>query len=101
MRNNRGRPVPEEITVAGSALLDKIKDLIAEGNVRRLLVRRPGGKVLIDVPLTAGIGVAGVLTLIAPMLAAIGAMAALFSQFRLEIERDVERPYVDRRDRDR
>jgi hypothetical protein len=105
MRTNRGRPLPEEITVTGFALVDKIKDLIQQGNVRRLIVRRPSGKVLVDIPLTAGVGIAGVFTLLAPMLTAIGAMAALLSQFRLEIERDAdhdgERPYVDRRPRDR
>ncbi|AFL73772.1 DUF4342 domain-containing protein [Thiocystis violascens] len=105
MRNDTGRPLSEEITVAGSALVDKVKDLVLKGNVRRLIVRRPNGKVLVDIPLTAGVGVAGVLTLLAPMLTALAAMGALFAQFRIEIERDLnassEQTDFDRKDRDR
>lgn len=105
MRDDHGRPLTEEISVAGSALLDKIKDLILKGNIRRLIVRRPNGKALIDIPLTAGVGIASVLTLLTPMLVALAALGALFAQFRIEIERDPEsssdRPYVDRNHRER
>ncbi len=83
--------------------MDKVKDLVLKGNVRRLIVRRPNGKVLIDIPLTAGVGIAGVLTLLTPMLAALAAMGALFAQFRIEIERDPdpsERPHIDQPRRD-
>lgn len=94
MRNHH-----EEISVTGSALLDKVKDLIRQGNVRRLIVRRPNGKILADIPLTAGVGVATVLTLLAPMLVALGAIAALVTQFRIEIEREhhqrSDQPYDD------
>ncbi|NEX22094.1 DUF4342 domain-containing protein [Thiorhodococcus mannitoliphagus] len=90
MRDHR-----EEVSVTGSALLDKVKELLRQGNVRRLIVRRPNGKILADIPLTAGAGVAGVLTLLAPMLVALGAIAALVAQFRIEIERD---PSVYRHD---
>jgi hypothetical protein len=82
----------EEITVMGSALVDKVKDLIREGNVRRLIVRRPSGEALVEIPLTAGVGVAALLTLLAPVLAALAAMAALIAQFRVEIQRDHDQP---------
>lgn len=88
MRDDRGRPLTEDITVTGAALVDKVKDLIQRGNVRRLIVRRPNGQRLVEIPLTAGIGIAGLLTLLAPVLTALAAMAALFAQFRIEIERD-------------
>lgn len=88
MRNQKGHRAPEEFNVPGWALLDKVKDLIQHGNVRRLIIRRPSGKILIDVPLTAGVGVTGILTLLTPMLVALGAVAALVAQFRVEIERD-------------
>lgn len=105
MRQDNGRPLAEEITVAGGVLLDKVKDLIQQGNVRRLIVRRPSGKVLADIPLTAGVGVAGVLTLLAPVLTALAAIGALFAQFRIEIQRDpdlfTKRPDADRYGRDR
>ncbi len=99
MRDHNGRSLHEEISVTGSALLDKVKELIQQGNVRRLIVRRPSGKILADIPLTAGVGVTAVLTLLAPMLVALGAIAALVTQFRIEIERGrhqrPERPYED------
>ena len=88
MRDRHGRDLRDEISVTGSALLDKVKELIQQGNVRRLIVRRPNGKILADIPLTAGVGVAGVLTLLMPMLVALGAMAALVAQFRIEVERE-------------
>lgn len=87
MKNEFNRPLLEEISVTGLALAEKVKELISKGNVRRLTVRRPNGKALLDVPLTAGVGVAAVLTLLAPMLTAIAAMGALLTQFRIEIER--------------
>ncbi len=88
MRDDKGRPLAEEITVAGAALVDKIKDLVRQGNLRRLVVRRPNGKPVADISLTAGAGVAALLTLLVPVLAALAAIAALVAQFRVEIERD-------------
>ncbi len=88
------RPLTEEITVAGSDLVDKVKALIQQGSVRRLVVRRPTGESLVEIPLNVGLGVAGLLTLMAPVLAALGAMAALVAQFRIEIQRDPDAPKV-------
>ncbi len=82
------RTIVEEIAVRGNELVDKVKDLIQQGNVRRLVVRRPSGEALVEIPLTAGVGIAGVLTLMTPVLAALGAMAALLADFRVQIERD-------------
>lgn len=78
----------ERITIAGSDLVDNVKRLVAEGNVRRLTIRKPGGDVLMEVPLTAGIAVGGALTLMAPILAALGAMAALVAKVQVEIDRN-------------
>ena len=64
----------EEIELAASELVDKTKELIEEGNVRRLIIRNQDDEVLLEVPLTAGVAVGGVVTLLAPVLAAIGAM---------------------------
>ncbi|MBV5309944.1 DUF4342 domain-containing protein [Chromatium okenii] len=100
MKNDTDRPLFEDISVTGWVLIDKVKALIARGNVRRLIVRQPNGKVLIDVPLTAGVSVAAILTLLMPMLTAIAAMGALFTQFRIEIERDPTL-FDDDRSRDR
>ncbi len=83
----------EEISIAGNELVDRIKELVAEGNVRRLIIRKPNGESLLEIPLTAGVAVGGVVTIMAPVLAAIGALAALIKDFRLEVIRtDMEPP---------
>ncbi len=82
--------ITERVTVAGSELVDYVKQLVAEGNVRRLIIRKPGGATLIEVPLTAGVAVGGALTLLAPIIAALGAMAALIAKFEIDILRSDE-----------
>ncbi len=91
-RNRSGRRATEEISVPGNALVAKVQELIHEGNVRRLIIRRPSGEALVEIPLTAGVGVAALLTLLAPVFAALAAMAALIAQFRVEIEREDDQP---------
>ena len=86
------KPVPEAINVSGGELVDKVKALIRQGSIRRLVVRRASGEALMEIPLNYGIGVSGVLLLMAPVLAALAAMAALIAQFRIEIERDPQAP---------
>ncbi|MBK5932386.1 DUF4342 domain-containing protein [Halochromatium salexigens] len=88
------RGITERVNVAGSELVDYVKQLVAEGNVRRLIIRKPGGTKLIEIPLTAGVAVGGALTLLAPVLAALGAMAALIAKFEIDILRsDDERTH--------
>lgn len=88
------RGITERVNVAGSELVDYVKQLVAEGNVRRLIIRKPGGTKLIEIPLTAGVAVGGALTLLAPILAALGAMAALIAKFEIDILRsDDERTH--------
>ena len=77
----------EQIDLAASELVGRIKELIAEGNVRRLIIRNQDDEVLLEVPLTAGVAVGGVVTLIAPVLAALGAMAALLTHVKVEVVR--------------
>ena len=73
----------EEFRVNGDALVAKIKEVIHEGNVRRIIIKNEKGEVLIEVPLT--IGVVGVLLL--PVWAAIGAMAALAANLTVVVEK--------------
>jgi hypothetical protein len=80
----------EEMTLAGSQLVEKVKEVIAAGNVRRLIIRKANDEVLMEVPLAAGVVVGGALTAMAPVLAAIGAMAALVKQVKVEIVRTDE-----------
>jgi len=86
----------EEIEIAGSELVERVKQLIAEGNVRRLIIRSPGDRLILEIPLTAGAVVGGVLTISNPVLAALGAMAALIARVQVEIVRiDTEKETED------
>ena len=80
----------EEIEIAGSELVERVKELVREGNVLRLIIRKPSGELLMEIPLTAGVAVGGVVTIIAPLLAALGAMAALLAKVKVEIVRTEE-----------
>lgn len=74
----------ESFSVSGEGLVAKIKELIHEGNIRRISIKDKGDRALIDIPLTAG--VVGVL--LAPTLAAIGAIAALVTECTITVERE-------------
>jgi hypothetical protein len=78
-----GAPRTEEFHVSGEELLSKIRELIHEGNVRRLVIRNPEGQTLAEFPLTAG--VLGAVLL--PVWAAIGAIAALAADLTIVVER--------------
>jgi hypothetical protein len=73
----------EEFTVNGEELLAKVKSLINEGNIRRIIIKAEDGKTLVELPLT--IGVVG--AILAPMLAAVGAIAALVTKCTIVVER--------------
>lgn len=74
----------EEIKVAGGNLKAKLKELIHEGNVRRIVIRNPQGRTLLDLPLAAGVAGAALL----PFWAAIGTIAALATDYTIGVERD-------------
>jgi len=73
----------EEFKIDGEKLIAKIKELLHEGNIRKLIIKDKEGKVLMEIPMT--FGVMGVL--LAPQLAAIGAIAALVSEATLVVEK--------------
>lgn len=77
----------EEFRMDGDQVVGKIKELVNEGNVRRIILRTEDGKDLIEVPLTIGVGVVGVSLLVAPVLAAIGAIAAVVTRMSIVVER--------------
>ena len=78
----------EDIKVDGEELLAKVRELIHEGNVRRVIIKNDEGTVLIEIPLT--LGVAGAVIL--PTLAAVGAIAAIVTDCSITVERRVEVP---------
>jgi phage-related minor tail protein len=81
----------EKFTVDGSQMVEKIKELIHQGNIRRVrLIHK--GRPLIDIPLTVGVGVAAVTALAAPVLAALGAIAALVTECTIEVEKTEDTP---------
>jgi hypothetical protein len=76
----------EKFTVDGNQVVGKIKELIRQGNIRRVRLIH-NGRPLIDIPLTVGVPVAAAAVLAAPVLAAVGAIAALVTECTLEVER--------------
>jgi len=70
-----------EFKVKGKELLEKIEELIREGNVRRIIIKNTEGKTFIEIPLS--VGVIGVLA--APIVAAIGALAGVVAKFTVEV----------------
>lgn len=73
----------EEFRVSGEELLKKIREIIEEGNARRIIVRNEEGHTMMEIPLT----VAVVGAVLAPILAAVGAMAALLTKCTIVVER--------------
>jgi len=73
----------EQFKVYGHELLNRVKELIKEGNVRRIIIKNEKGKVMMEIPVTFAV----VGAVFAPVLAAIGALAALMSKCTLEVER--------------
>jgi uncharacterized protein DUF4342 len=74
----------EEFKVSGANLKAKLKDIIRQGNVRRVVIKNGRGETILNVPLTAGIVGAALL----PFWAAVGGIAALASDFSIEVERN-------------
>jgi hypothetical protein len=81
------RTFTEEIKVAGRDLVKRIRKLIAEGNVRRMIIRKADGTRLLEVPLTAGVAAGGVVTILQPALVVLGALAMLLAEFKVEVVR--------------
>lgn len=77
----------EEFTINGASLLEKVKHLLKQGNVRRIIVKNQEGKVLLEIPLTVGIigGVVGITVF--PFVTAIAAIGALVARLTLVIEK--------------
>lgn len=76
----------EKFTVSGSQLVDKVKQLIHEGNIRRVRLLHEG-RVVLEIPLSIGAPVAAIGILAAPVLAAVAAFAALVTECTIEVEK--------------
>ncbi len=76
----------EKFTVSGSQLVDKVKQLIHEGNIRKVRIIHKE-KTVFEIPLTIGAPAAAIVILAAPVLAALGAFAALVTECTIEVEK--------------
>ena len=81
-------PFVEEINVAGSKLKSTLKNILREGNVRRVVIKNGAGRTVLDVPLAAG--VAGAVLL--PFWAAVGGIAALAANYKILVVREASGP---------
>ncbi|MBN1196620.1 MAG: DUF4342 domain-containing protein [Candidatus Aminicenantes bacterium] len=85
-KNNKGKTRHEEFKVTGGEIIDRIKELIHQGNIRRIIIKNENGATLIEIPLTLGLVGAALL----PVLAAVGAIGALVARMTIVIEKIVE-----------
>ena len=85
-----GRTIREEIEIAGSELVDRVKDLVADGRVRRLRIKEADGDMVLEMPLNIGVLAGGAVALAAPWLAVLGVLAALVARVRVEILRETD-----------
>ena len=79
-----GKQLEETFKVSGEGLIKKVKELIREGNVRKLIIKDSKAQTIIEFPLTVGV----VITVLAPVLAAVGAIAALISECSITVVRE-------------
>ena len=77
----------EELKISGDALVAKVKELIHQGNIRRLIIKNDEGQTLIEIPMTVGV-IGGVISaVIFPVIAAVGVIGAMVAHLTLVIER--------------
>ncbi|MEZ4608376.1 MAG: DUF4342 domain-containing protein [Deinococcales bacterium] len=88
--DRKGRTIIENIEVAGGQLVDKVKELFEDASARKVIIRNSDGNELLTVPLTLGVVGGGLIAFAAPILAAVGAVAALVTKVQLEVVRTVD-----------
>ncbi|OYT53311.1 MAG: hypothetical protein B6U72_06055 [Candidatus Altiarchaeales archaeon ex4484_2] len=80
----------EEFEVDGSQVVEKVKELIQAGNVRKIIIRKQDNKVLMEIPLTAGVAVGGIVTYFATPLAVLGLLVAIIAKVKIQVVHPVE-----------
>lgn len=85
----------EEVEVAGHQLMDEINRLLAEGNVRKLIIKSDKGDVFFAVPLTGGAVAGGIVAIAAPWLVVVAAIAGLVAKVKIEVVREEGPTIVD------
>jgi hypothetical protein len=90
----------EEIEVAGHQLVNEINRLLAEGNVRKLVIKSEKGDVFVSVPLTGGAVAGGIAVLAAPWLVIVAAIAGVLAKVKIEVVRDEPTAITDETNKD-
>lgn len=83
-KTKKAQSTEETIKATGETLVKTVKDLIAQGNVRHITIKDKKGKTIVEFPMTIGVVAAA----LAPLLAAIGAIAALIGECTISVERE-------------
>lgn len=87
--NDAPKKYLQEIKLASNQLVDKVREVIEEGNARRVVIKKED-RTLLEIPLTVGVGAGAAAVVLSPMLAAVGALAALVTDITLVIEHEEE-----------
>lgn len=77
----------EEIEISAGDLVETVKRLFQETQVRRLIIKNPENHVLLEIPLTAGVAIGGAMVIFTPVLAALGALAGLLARVKIVVVR--------------
>jgi len=85
--SNNGQPHKEEFRISSDDLMAKFKELVNEGNVRKVSIRTDDGRTIFELPLNIGVAGAAATIILAPALAAIGVIAALVTHVTVAVER--------------
>jgi hypothetical protein len=85
----------EEFKLTGSEVIEKIKELIHQGNIRRIILKDDSGKAILEIPLTLGVVGAALM----PVLAAVGAVAALVAKLTIVVEKDEEEEKEEKKEK--
>jgi hypothetical protein len=86
--DGKQRTFNEELEVAGSQLVERVRELIEEGNVRRLIIRNQEGRTLLEIPLTIGAVASGALLIFYPLLAGLAVVGGLVARLKIEVVRE-------------
>ncbi len=77
----------EKVQVAGDRVVKKIRELVKEGNVRKIIIKKPNGEVIKEFTLTAGVAMGAIALWLAPIIAAVGAAVAVGMDYTIEVVR--------------
>ena len=82
----------EEFKLSGADLVAKVKELIASGHARKIIIKSESGASVLEIPLTLGVAGAAALTLFAPVLIAVGALAGVLTKCSIVVVKNVDDP---------